>query len=105
MLIDSDPSKPAPDAMRTHPTADDIRTAVENLGYDLKLREFAPRTEIGIRNFEERCEALATALSPPCARVAEPIARTKFYSILSTYIPSESIDSAWQELRESGLVP
>lgn len=202
MLIDPDSSKPAPDTVRTYPTADDIRTVVEDLGYDLKLREFAPRTEIGIRNFEERCKAVAAALSPPNAAAAEPITwqkrltkladgswtewkecsirdiewlkkavephlfetralyaappvrgdrptrqefyklldkhtslpertnqylcriaadqygwfaalhvqpgaadRSTFYSILSTYIPSESIDSAWQELRESGLVP
>lgn len=44
-------------------TPDAVRAAIGNLGYDLKLREFAPRTEIGIRNFNERCEELALALS------------------------------------------
>lgn len=57
--------QPAPDTMRPRPTSDDIRAAIENLGYDLKLREFAPRTDIGIRNFNERCESLANALSAP----------------------------------------
>lgn len=52
--------------------ADQIRTAVDRLGYDLVLREFSPRTEIGIRNFRERSEELAAALrsSPSLPREA-----------------------------------
>lgn len=31
--------------------------------------------------------------------------REAFYTILNKYIPQQSIDQAWQELREAGLVP
>lgn len=42
--------------------ADVIRDALNSLGYDLKLKEWSPRTAIGHRNFNERCERLAAAL-------------------------------------------
>lgn len=39
-----------------------IRMALDRLGYEIVLRQMAPRTEIGVRNQRERSEALAGQL-------------------------------------------
>lgn len=60
-IFDGDAEPPQP----TRQDAKKLRAAIDNLGYDLVLREFSPRTEVGTRNFYERCEYLASALTPP----------------------------------------
>jgi hypothetical protein len=49
--------------MNTPDMARIIRDALERTGYELVLRQMAPRTDIGKRNLEERTHELAREIT------------------------------------------
>lgn len=87
------PPKPAPDAMHS-PTE-----AMLNAAHDWSIEKYGR----GIGNDAAiGCwQAMLDAAPVPQTDGA----RQAFYSVLTKYIPQQSIDQAWQELREAGLVP
>lgn len=56
--------------------------------------------------FEVRNEEGKVVYSVNCDSIEglTPAPRDAFYAILSRYIPQETIDQAWQDLREAGVV-
>lgn len=72
------------------------------LDYARRLNDIATTCEIeGMKGHTSDLRRIARqiATSPPIRE-----ARTTFYTILTHYIPQQSIDQAWQELREAGLI-